>query len=159
MVAPAERPSLSRNDEAKLDQAPVQRNALHVLLVDDDASVREPTASMLRELGCTVTDVDNGAAALALLRDGAALDVLLLDFAMPEMNGIEVARVISAMRPQLPVVFMTGYIGSTKWEGAEQKRLMKKPFTVAELTKQVEDALACNPKGSNVVPMRPASRS
>src|SRR6185312_6227174 len=51
-----------------IGETPALRNPIDVLLVDDDASVREPTASMLRELGCTVTDVDNGAAAIALLR-------------------------------------------------------------------------------------------
>jgi CheY-like chemotaxis protein len=71
----------------RVDKVLIERKPIDVLLVDDDAAVREPTASMLRELGCTVTDVDNGASALALLREKHRCDVLLLDFAMPDMNG------------------------------------------------------------------------
>jgi CheY-like chemotaxis protein len=125
---------------AKLDQAPVQRNALHVLLVDDDASVREPTASMLRELGCTVTDVDNGAAALALLRDGAALDVLLLDFAMPEMNGAQVATAAKELRSDLPIVFITGFAEPALLDQLQVLgvQVVTKPFRLETLAAALE---------------------
>ena len=85
------------------------RIELLVLLVDDDAAAREPTAAMLRELGCIVTEVDRGAAALELLRSSMPFDVLLLDFAMPEMNGAQLASAGRALRPNLPIVFLTGY--------------------------------------------------
>ena len=98
---------------------------------------------------------------IEMIEKNSDIELLMLDIAMPEMNGIEVARVVLSKRPELPVVFMTGYIGSSKLEGAEQQRLMKKPFTVAELAKQVEEALATSgsTRSSNIVPMRPVSRS
>ena len=129
-----------------------------ILVADDDRDVRELLISCLESLGYRVLAASNGPLAIEMIEKNSDIELLMLDIAMPEMNGIEVARAVLSKRPELPVVFMTGYIGSTKLEGAEQKRLMKKPFTVAELTKQVEDALACNLKGSNVVPLRPASR-
>ena len=129
-----------------------------ILVADDDRDVRELLISCLESLGYRVLAASNGPLAIEMIEKNSDIELLMLDIAMPEMNGIEVARVVLSKRPELPIVFMTGYIGSTKLEGAEQKRLMKKPFTVAELTKQVEDALVCNLKGSNVVPLRPASR-
>jgi signal transduction histidine kinase len=129
-----------------------------ILVADDDRDVRELLISCLENLGYRVLAASNGPLAIEMMEKNSDIELLMLDIAMPEMNGIEVARVVLSKRPELPVVFMTGYIGSTKLEGAEQKRLMKKPFTVAELAKQVEDALAGNLKGCNVVPLRPASR-
>ena len=94
-----------------------------------------------------------------MIEKNTSIELLMVDIAMPEMNGIEVARVVSAKRPDLPIVYMTGYIGSSKLDGVEQRRLMKKPFTIAELAKQVEQALTASnsTQVSNVVPIRPAS--
>ena len=119
-------------------------------MADDDRDARQTFIRMLESLGYRVLAASNGPLAIEMIEKNSDIELLMLDIAMPEMNGIEVARVVLSKRPELPVVFMTGYIGSTKLEGAEQKRLMKKPFTVAELTKQVEDALACNLKGSTL---------
>ena len=96
-----------------------------------------------------------------MIEKNTSIELLMVDIAMPEMNGIEVARVVSAKRPDLPIVYMTGYIGSSKLDGVEQRRLMKKPFTIAELAKQVEEALTASnsTQVSNVVPIRPASRN
>ena len=131
-----------------------------ILVADDDRDVRELLVSCLDSLGYRVLAASSGLLAVEMIEKNSSIELLMVDIAMPEMNGIEVARVVAAKRPDLPIVYMTGYIGSSKLEGVEQQRLMKKPFTVAELTKQVEEALAPgNPKGSNVVSMRPALRS
>jgi signal transduction histidine kinase len=63
-----------------------------ILLVDDDSAVREVTASMLRELDYIVLEVGSGGAALDLLNGEALIDIAIVDYAMPGMNGIEVAR-------------------------------------------------------------------
>ncbi len=75
-----------------------------ILLVDDDSAVREVTASALRGLGHTVVEAGGGPAALDLLnRPGQRIDLLVVDFAMPGMNGVEVARGAQTARPGLPV--------------------------------------------------------
>ena len=132
-----------------------------ILVADDDRDVRELLISCLESLGYRVLAASNGPLAIEMIETNSDIELIMLDIAMPEMNGIEVAQVVSAKRPKLPVVFMTGYIGSTKLDGAEQQRLLKKPFTVAELTKQVKEALATSTSTqlSNVVPIRPASCS
>jgi CheY-like chemotaxis protein len=98
-----------------------------VLLVDDDDAVREVTAAILDDLGYKVIEAASGGAALERLAGGSAVDVVVLDFAMPGMNGAEVEREIRARRPQLPVLFATGYADFDLLEAGED-RIVRKPF-------------------------------
>ncbi len=59
---------------------------------------------------------------------------------MPDIDGVEAKRAIRAARPGLPFLFMTGYVGPTKLDPLEQ-RVLKKPFTIAELAGKVEEVL------------------
>ena len=78
-----------------------------ILLVDDDHLVREMIGDVLRRQGYRVRQAHNGEQALALLDD--TTDLLLTDFAMPELNGAQLARAARERYPRLPVVFLTGY--------------------------------------------------
>src|SRR4029453_12725634 len=80
-----------------------------ILLVDDDSAVREVTASILRAHGHVVIEVGSGGGALDLLDRNAHINLVILDFAMPGMNGMEVARQVRTKVPSCPVVFVTGY--------------------------------------------------
>lgn len=81
-----------------------------VLLVDDDHTVREVLGEQLKEYGITLTSVSDGAAALSHLRKAASeFDLLLTDFAMPGMNGVELIEQARALAPKLRVLMMTGY--------------------------------------------------
>ena len=81
-----------------------------VLVVEDDDAVRAYTAEILRELGYRVTESSSGKAALAVLKDGEQLDLLLTDVVMPgDMNGRELADEAVRLRKGLRVLFMTGY--------------------------------------------------
>ena len=115
---------------------------MRVLLVDVDAAAREPTATMLRELGYLVTDVGSAAIALGLLRDGAACDVLLLDFAMPDMNGAQLATTVKALRPELPIVFLTGYADEVLLDRLRPlgAQVVTKPFRLETLTQALNKA-------------------
>ncbi|WP_143514401.1 response regulator, partial [Stutzerimonas stutzeri] len=116
-------------------------NSQHsILLVDDDHSVREVTAQMLENLGFAVTEAESGDHALQLLRDGAAVDLLLADFAMPGMNGGELARAVRARRPQLPVVFVTGYAELCEL-GLDGYSIIQKPFREEQLANKIHLAL------------------
>ena len=79
----------------------------HVLVVDDEQSVREVLAELLTQRGCVVTSVESGADALDVL-DVVRPDLVLLDIWMPEVNGIETLQAIVARHPALPVVMVTG---------------------------------------------------
>jgi signal transduction histidine kinase/ActR/RegA family two-component response regulator len=114
-----------------------------ILLVDDDAAVRAITAELMRTLGYTVIEAGGGRAALACLRDDPDIALLLTDVVMPEMSGPALAEAAQAVRPGLPVVFMSGYsdlAGVTG--GMPLGRLVRKPFRPADLTEQITAALA-----------------
>ena len=122
-------------DAAPPAAAPV---ALSVLLVDDDDAVRHVTGEMLRDLGCCVTEAADGPAALALLADGAKPGLLMLDYAMPGMNGLELASAARAYGLTVPIVMITGYAEFADNMGHAFDALMRKPFTIADLQRLLE---------------------
>jgi hypothetical protein len=77
---------------------------LRVLLVDDDSLVSMNTAYMLMDLGHSVLEAPSAAHALQLLETDAQFDIVVTDFAMPGMNGLDLATKIRRMKPKLPVV-------------------------------------------------------
>lgn len=72
-----------------------------LLLVDDNDDVREITALLLRDSGYRVIEASSGSAALAALDANPAIDLLIVDFAMPRMSGIEVLERARARRPEI----------------------------------------------------------
>ncbi|MBK3870345.1 response regulator [Pseudomonas stutzeri] len=111
-----------------------------ILLVDDDHSVREVTAQMLKNLGFAVTTADSGDEALQRLANATDVDLLLADFAMPGMNGGELARTVRARHPELPVVFVTGYAELCEL-GLEGYSVIQKPFREEQLAHRIHLAL------------------
>jgi signal transduction histidine kinase len=113
-----------------------------VLVVDDDALVRRFMTESLRSLGYRVDAFDNGADALEFLRS-ASVDLLLVDYAMPGMNGADVARQAQALYPGLRVLIVSGFADSAVLEAAlGSARQLRKPFDLAELGTAVAESLA-----------------
>jgi signal transduction histidine kinase len=122
-----------------------------VLVVDDDAAVREVSAGMLDDLGYTVFEAGSGGAALEALDNSPSVDLVLLDYAMPGMNGAEVEREIRARRPRLPILFATGYADAALLAGAGEERIIRKPFGEGELATKIAEVLKAaegNPAGA-----------
>jgi signal transduction histidine kinase/CheY-like chemotaxis protein len=114
-----------------------------VLVVDDDPAVRTTTVEVLRDLGYDVREAGGGQRALELLRRDTQIEVLLTDVVMPGMNGAELARLASGVRPQLTILFMSGYADPQEITGALRRhRLVRKPFRPSHLAAQIEAALA-----------------
>jgi signal transduction histidine kinase len=116
----------------------------HVLVVDDDGAVREVTATKLSEAGYVVHEASSGLAALQQLETDPCIDLAVLDFAMPGMNGAEVARAIRARWPAIPILFVTGYADLTALAAVEaggDDRIVQKPFRDGELERKVALAL------------------
>lgn len=105
-----------------------------VLVVDDDPDVRMFLSTCLETLGFSVVAAEHAEQGLAVL-DDADPDILLLDFAMPGMNGAQMAEVVRARRPDLPIIFVSGYSETAAIERAAGKSavLLKKPFAIADL--------------------------
>lgn len=113
-----------------------------VLLVDDDSRVRQVTRGMLSEMGCDITEFDSGAAALAVLeQDNQSFDLAVFDFAMPGMNGRELARQVQSRYPSLPVLFVTGYADLAALKDVGEERIVQKPYREGELERKVQRAL------------------
>ncbi len=115
---------------------------VNVLLVDDDSAVREVTAGILHELGYGVIEAGSGGAALEVLDRASKIDVLVVDFAMPGMNGAEVAREVQARRPGLPILFVTGYADIESLEAAGGSGIVRKPFVQEDLAAKLRSVLA-----------------
>jgi CheY-like chemotaxis protein len=81
-----------------------------VLVVDDDAALRRLLARMLERMGWTVTTVASGAEALEMLRNANDFHVLLTDVSMPNMSGVELARLVRQENPRMAVLLMSGNI-------------------------------------------------
>ena len=113
-----------------------------ILVIDDDNHVRKFVAESLRSLGYRVSDAANGHAGLQILDEGR-FDLLVVDFAMPGMNGAEVARTAQATQPDLKVLMISGYANSTAIDAAPGvMRLLRKPFDLGELGNAVGEILS-----------------
>jgi signal transduction histidine kinase/CheY-like chemotaxis protein len=115
----------------------VRLRPLRVLVVDDDRAVREMTGEMLAERGHSVVLAADGAAALALLDSPAAharpFDLLLVDYVMPGMNGVALIQAAQVLHPALRALLITGNAETDTAEAIDADRVMRKPFTIAQL--------------------------
>ena len=124
-----------------------------ILLVDDDNEVREVTRAMLHDQGHRVLEAGSGGAALDILEREPGVELLILDFAMPGMNGAEVARLAQAQRPHLPILFVTGFVDRGGLAGVDEDHIIAKPFLPDELAEKVRLALGYN-GSSKVIRLR-----
>ena len=126
--------------------------ALHprarIMVVDDDPDVRLFLADLLADLGHEVEALADAEAALAALGETPP-DLALVDFAMPGMNGAQLAAAMRERHPDLPVVFVTGFAESEQLEGVagSDAPILRKPFGVEALSATVADALRRPPAG------------
>ena len=111
-----------------------------ILLAEDDEAVRDFVRFVLGKLGYRVLQACDGAEALHLARDfSGPIDLLLSDVVMPQMDGVELARQLVAMRPAMKVIHMSGYAGdSVPGDGAT---LLHKPFERELLARRVRTVL------------------
>jgi signal transduction histidine kinase/ActR/RegA family two-component response regulator len=113
-----------------------------VLVIDDDVSVRRFIVQCLRSLGYRVAEAAGGAEGLLRLEEEAP-DLLVVDFAMPGMDGAQVARRAREVSPSLGVLLITGYAdaGAIR-ELVNSEAVLRKPFKVTDLAVAVRKALA-----------------
>ena len=112
---------------------------IRILLAEDDQVMREYLTRALERAGYAVSAVDRGTAAIPLL-ETERFDLLLTDIVMPEMDGIELARLAAEMVPGLRVMFITGFAAVTLKAGREMPnaRVLSKPFHLRDLVAEVD---------------------
>jgi PAS domain S-box-containing protein len=133
------------------------RRTSAILLVDDDDDVRAVAAAMLLDAGHTVIEADSGSVALQCLdRDQPHVDLLIADIAMPGMSGGELARAARLSRPELPILFISGFADlAVPGEGITEM-VLQKPFHAEELNAKVAEALTQAVGPASVPAARPS---
>jgi CheY-like chemotaxis protein len=117
-----------------------------VLVVDDEAAVRQTAGEMLRSLGYSAVACPGGAEALELLDSGEpAVSCVLLDLTMPGMDGQEVLRQISIRHPRIPVVLSSGFSRSSVTGLSENpcyRGFLHKPYSSSELEQTMRSVMS-----------------
>jgi CheY-like chemotaxis protein len=134
----SDRPSGAPKDSAEM------KGTENILVVEDDASVLALTATGLRDLGYTVIEARHPNEALARLKAGTPVQLLLTDIVMPDMSGRKLAEQAVALSPELKVLFMTGFTKNAVVHNGVLDagvHFLAKPFTLEELSRKVREAL------------------
>ena len=113
-----------------------------VLIVDDEAMIRQVVRSALTTSGYRVLDAETPDQALQTQTDNPDLDLLVTDIVMPEGNGCDLALRMRERNPLLPVLFMSGYEPERLTE-VPSSGFLQKPFRINELLERVRRLLAC----------------
>ncbi len=138
-----------------LEIAPIRSSRPTVLAVDDESTVLELVLEVLHELGCDARSASLGTEALSHVVQSPDIDLLITDIRMPGISGFELAEQIREIRPNLPVLFMTGY--ASEFERGvtlgPHTALLIKPFSLAKLGTTIRQLLASSPS-SDAAPWR-----
>jgi len=121
-------------------EPPGEKRRAIILFVDDDYLIGLSTTSLLEDLGHTVVGATSGSEALEILRSGQSLDLMITDYAMPGMTGLELAEQARALRPNLPILLATGYADLPTRPGFVLPRLSK-PYQQQQLAEQIQNLL------------------
>jgi signal transduction histidine kinase len=126
------------------DDVPVAQAGETILVVEDEAEVRELSVNVLRDLGYAVEQAGDGPSALEVMGLQPRLDLLFTDIVMPGMNGRQLADQAVLARPGLKVLYTTGYTRNAIVHNGvldADVSLLAKPFTVAQLGQKVREVL------------------
>jgi PAS domain S-box-containing protein len=137
---------------------PVRRGAETVLIAEDEDGVRKVVRQMLEKQGYTVLTANGGHEAIQICRShGGPLQLLITDVVMPRMSGRELADRVRAMRPEIRVLFVSGYTDSAIVHEGELDPgtdLLMKPFTPEQLAAKVRDVLEADTARHEFRPVR-----
>ena len=113
-----------------------------ILVVEDEETVRTLAARVLSDAGYGVIRAADGSEAYGIVHDGERVDLVLSDIVMPRMSGVELAERLAAIRPELPVVFMSGYTGTELMPGVQgAAAYLQKPFAAESLLQRIREVL------------------
>jgi PAS domain S-box-containing protein len=134
---------LSAKPASAADGAGMPRGSETILVVEDDARVRRVTTARLRSLGYQIIEAENGAAAMAVLSAHLEVAMIFTDVVMPGgMNGDELVEAALAVRPNIKVLFTSGYAEpAVARQGLGVGAWLKKPYTAAELAEKIREIL------------------
>jgi CheY-like chemotaxis protein len=111
-------------------------SAARILLVDDDPLIASSTLALVEDLGHEVVEANSGREALELLDGGFRPDLMITDFAMPEMTGLELADEVRRRYPALPILLASGFADMTEIKSIDLPRLAK-PYTQDQIAAEI----------------------
>ncbi|MBI3516238.1 MAG: response regulator [Proteobacteria bacterium] len=116
-----------------------------ILVVDDEPDVRELVAAVLTEAGHAVLTAQDGAEAIELIDRTPAIELVFTDLVMPRMDGIELGDMARARRPNIKILYTTGYMDfarSKNGNGAVHGPILAKPYRPSQLMAEIKTLLA-----------------
>ncbi|MCX5772904.1 MAG: response regulator, partial [Candidatus Hydrogenedentes bacterium] len=140
-------PRITETAEEEVTSAPVAPigGTETILVVEDDAAVREITRKMLADLGYDVIEADGGPHALTAAAERETIHLLLTDVIMPEMSGRLIVEQVAALHPAIKTLYMSGYTANViAHHGVLDPgvHLLQKPFTNRGLAQKIREVLA-----------------
>ncbi len=114
-----------------------------ILIVDDDVLISWLLADMLQDLGFAYCEASSARQAMELVRDDADIDMMLTDLHMPGTNGYQLTDQVRMMRPDLPIVLVTG--DACAANGKHNLPVLSKPYTSRQLDSAIKEAQASLP--------------
>jgi len=119
---------------------PITQGA-RILVVDDDSDGAEAAGKLLETFGCNVSLVVSAGEALERIEEGADIDLVFSDVVMPDIDGLEFAERLNALRPGLPVIFCTGYTSAVEALTDCGAMALMKPYSADVLERVVAERL------------------
>ena len=141
--SPESQPTADRRSSLSLKKPHLKTPKLSLLLVDDHPEVRSTTAAVLSDFGHSVREAASGTEALKMLEGGGCrCDLLISDYAMPNLSGTDFLRQARTLCPDVPALFVPGYADLDEiGNPPENVEILLKPFTPAALEAAI--ARAC----------------
>ena len=130
-----------KSSDANQSGLSVPQSTATVLVCDDDHDVRRFLSELLKSDGYIVYEASSPEGALRILEDGATVDLLIVDYALPGINGLEIIRQTSHRQPSLKTLLITGDAGAVN-DGSVGAPLLRKPFRPIEFSQAVAAILA-----------------
>jgi PAS domain S-box-containing protein len=127
----------------------IKKGTGNILLVEDEADLRNVAAEFLTSLGYSVICASSGPDALRLARDAGAIDLVISDVVMPKMNGREFADSLLSVHPETKLLFVSGYADDVVLQAGLSSQgmpFLQKPFSLKELGSKVSEMLTVHSK-------------
>ena len=140
---------MNNNSPALHARSAQSDRVLSIMVVDDDDEASRAIAEMLRHLGETAVVCSNASGAMERVRAGK-LDLMLIDYRMPELTGIDLISMLREEGFQIPVIMMSGYSVTEQRVDLEKSgvfTILKKPITLSELREAIDAGVGSSTPG------------